>query len=492
MFVVVMAGSLWFLFFESERPLPWLDESATMLAIQRPWSGVLVLFGGADAPLVPYYLLGKSWAGMLGWLAPLDAVRALSAVAAALTVACVYLLASRYAGLLAGLVSAFLLLSLPSFVRFAQEARPYALLSLMVTASWLAWSAWHRPVTSSQPGAAPVVRAIGYGATLGAGLLMSLFAAFQWPAQLLAGLSLPGQSRSERFRRLAAGIGVMIAVGLVTSYPVLLAAIHGTGPQRVLAFDPSRLINLLSQAIVVDADPSASLLVLMLALFGGTVGALRRWGRSGERELVVLSWWWLGVPLVSTLAVGIWRPNLLQARYWQPGLVPLVILAAIGLLTISRAVFRLGGRRALGLALGAAVVVAGLVVEAKLVKPTQVIIRSVGGHDGDLARLLDVLDPLVAAYPDAPVLNSSGRIAASLMSVRPQVAQRNPLLKASQASVSIWPAVRAVSQLETAGQQHTKFIWIAVRSDPSALTDQGFEVVSAERAGPWFVLLVQR
>jgi mannosyltransferase len=499
--VVVLAGSLWFLLFDSGRPLPWLDESATMLAIQRPWSGVLALFGGADAPLVPYYLLAKYWAGMLSWLAPLEAVRGLSAVAAALTVACAYLLVSRYAGLLGGMVSALLLLSLPAFVRFAQEARPYALLSLAAAASWLAWSGWRRAAASRQGWGWQLVRATAYLVTLVAGPLVSLFAVFQWPAQLLAGLSQPGRSGRERVRGLAASGGLMIVAVLVTSYPVLMAATHGTGPEQALALDPLRIINLLGRAIIPDPDPGAGLLVLALALFGGTVGALRLWGRSSERELIGLCWWWLVVPMLSSLAVGIWRPGLLQTRYWQPALVPLVILAAIGLLATARAAFRLGGRRALGLALGVALVLAGLGAEAKLVKPTQVNIRTVGGHDGDLVGLLAVLDPLVAAYPDAPVLNSSARTGVALMSVRPGVAQGNPLLEVSQTSSSIWPTVRAASQLNTVGQQYHRFIWIVGRRDPAApapkappsmLHGQGFKVVSTDRSGQWFVMLVQR
>ncbi|HEY3410244.1 MAG TPA: hypothetical protein VGK53_18910, partial [Propionicimonas sp.] len=46
-------------------PSPWVDEAVTVLVVRRPWSGITALLPGADAPLVPYYLLAKAWAGML-------------------------------------------------------------------------------------------------------------------------------------------------------------------------------------------------------------------------------------------------------------------------------------------------------------------------------------------------------------------------------------------------------------------------------------------
>jgi len=131
--------------FGIDVPAPWADEAATVLAVQRPWSGLWALAGGQDAPLLFFYTMAKLWSGLLAWLPPLIGVRTLSAVAGAATAMIVFSLVARRLGVLPALLTATLLIILPGFTRWSQDARPYALLMLTTSAAFLAWDTWRRP-----------------------------------------------------------------------------------------------------------------------------------------------------------------------------------------------------------------------------------------------------------------------------------------------------------------------------------------------------------
>lgn len=492
--VTVLVGSLVFLGCGVGEPLGWLDEAATVVAVQRPWLGVLALAEGADAPLVPYYLVTKGWAGLFLWLPPLVAIRLLSVVAAALTVACVHWLVARYLGIAAGVCVAIVLLSLPGFVRFAQEARPYALLSFTVTASWLSLVAWWHPRRAEQRDRGDIARAARYGLALTAGLFASLFAVFQWPAQLVAASIFPG----ARWRRFGGAVAVMFAVGVVSFYQVMLAGSHGTGPRRVVDHDWLSMVDLLGRAVTSESAPSALVVVLLLALLGGLVG----WRVfPDQQELVLLAWCWLIVPLAGCLTLGLWRPGLLQVRYWQPALVPLAILAGVGLITVARRAFQLAGQRRRARWVVGAIVLALLGLQVTLVAPVQAVVRGVSGHDCDQAELLATLDAVVAQNPTAPVLDSSDRIAVVLQLARPQIAEDNPMLELSQYSPSIWPMPVPRARLTEKLSQHRTLIWLVARDDLAALPRLGpppqvrrlgFTVIEIRPAGAAFVVVLSR
>jgi hypothetical protein len=136
-----------------QTPWPWSDEGATYLALLRDWGQLPALYGGPDAPMVPYYFVVKAWATALQAVWPamstLVATRLLSAAAATAAVGVLYALVARNAGRLAGALAGIALVSLAGFNRYAQEARPYAMLALAATTSWLLWDRWLRPHVSS-------------------------------------------------------------------------------------------------------------------------------------------------------------------------------------------------------------------------------------------------------------------------------------------------------------------------------------------------------
>ena len=121
----VLGVSGWWLFTGLATPAAWLDEGATYLTLQRSWPELLRLLEGPDAPLVTYYALAKLWTSALtaitGWPAEVPEIRSLSAVLATLAALWLYFLVARCAGRALGLLTVALLLSLPGFVRYAQE-----------------------------------------------------------------------------------------------------------------------------------------------------------------------------------------------------------------------------------------------------------------------------------------------------------------------------------------------------------------------------------
>nr|WP_089155065.1 glycosyltransferase family 39 protein [Micromonospora sp. NBS 11-29] len=139
---------------------PWRDELATWSAATRPLPDLVRLTRTIDAATGPYYLLMHGWTALAG-TSP-TALRLPSALAmaaaAALTARLGALLAGDRAGLLAGLLFAVL----PATSRYGQEARPYALATLLaVLATLLLVEALRRPTWRRWAGYAVAVAALG-------------------------------------------------------------------------------------------------------------------------------------------------------------------------------------------------------------------------------------------------------------------------------------------------------------------------------------------
>jgi mannosyltransferase len=115
-------------------PALWIDEATTWSAAERPLNELLLLAGERDRALFPYYAFMHLWArGGVSemWLRLPSALAA--AAAAGFTAAIGARLWSPRAGLIAGL----LLILLPDWSRYAQEARPYAFaLAFSAAATW--------------------------------------------------------------------------------------------------------------------------------------------------------------------------------------------------------------------------------------------------------------------------------------------------------------------------------------------------------------------
>lgn len=134
-FVTAFLFRIWY----AAEPSLYLDEAASAFHAQMDWAGFLdFLSRDANPPL--YYLLLRGWIGMFG-ISPM-AIRSLSVLFSSLAAAGIYLLARRYLNRRTAIAaSLFFLLSNPN-IHYAQEARCFALVGLLATASCYGFLAW--------------------------------------------------------------------------------------------------------------------------------------------------------------------------------------------------------------------------------------------------------------------------------------------------------------------------------------------------------------
>ncbi|MBM0279629.1 glycosyltransferase family 39 protein, partial [Micromonospora tarensis] len=143
----------------------WRDELATWSAATRSPADLARLAGTIDAATGPYYLLMHGWTTVAGdstMALRLPAVLAMT-VAAGLLAVLGGRLVSRRGGLFAGLLFAVL----PGTSRYGQEARPYALATMLaILATVLLVTALRRRTrrAARQPARRPLRRAAVRGA----------------------------------------------------------------------------------------------------------------------------------------------------------------------------------------------------------------------------------------------------------------------------------------------------------------------------------------
>jgi len=498
-------------------PSPWVDEAVTVLVVRRPWAGITALLQGADAPLVPYYLLAKAWAGMLSGLPTLVAVRSLSAVAAAITVAALFTLVARLNGIRTALLAALLLTSLAGFSRYAQEARPYALLVMTATVSWLAWDGWRRP-TPDDPRPhgsrlAQVGGAIVYVGSLIGSVLFHLFGLFQWPAQVVADLATPGRSGRARVRRAVHTVAAMVVAALLVGFPLFYAVTHGTGAPRMVEMSLRTLVGFFFQVLNSSTNVASSVpVVILVAIAVVAVAARLRIARAYTR-LVVIAVVWTAVPLALSIGAAAVKPALLRPRYWMPIVVPMSVLAAVGALIVVDSVWHVvrgrapvTQRRKLVASAVAALALAGLLaVQAVSVLPEHLKIRRPAGHALSLDPALKLVDSYLESEPDLPFTVTPNTRTTVVWATRPDLVERDVLFRLDQRAPTVWPPARqpaVVAQLLTG---HNTILWLRARiigTDsvptpkptlaPKILAVLGFTVVSAERGGNWWVCILQR
>ncbi|TDC51030.1 hypothetical protein E1281_21150 [Actinomadura sp. KC345] len=117
-------------------PSYWLDEAATVSMAGRPVPEMLRAFGNLDLVHALYYLMLRPWAMVFGTGEP--ALRVPSALAAAAAAAGVAVIGRRCLGPGTGLLAGLVYGASVSVCRFAQEARPYAMVAAVaVLATYL-------------------------------------------------------------------------------------------------------------------------------------------------------------------------------------------------------------------------------------------------------------------------------------------------------------------------------------------------------------------
>src|SRR5579884_3815357 len=110
----------------------WLDEGSSITMARLNWFNFLRILWRREMNMVLYYLLLREWLHLgdsVAWIRGLSVIFAVAAIPA------IFLLGRKMLGTSFGLISA-LLLSVNAFqVRYAQEARSYSLLVLLLIIS---------------------------------------------------------------------------------------------------------------------------------------------------------------------------------------------------------------------------------------------------------------------------------------------------------------------------------------------------------------------
>ncbi len=359
---VALAVALWGITGPSYTP----DESATLSAVHRSFPQLIYMIGKIDAVHGAYYLV--MWVVVrvvgTGELATRLPSALAMAATAAVTAAIGRRLVSPRAGLAAGLVFAVL----PEVSFYAQDARPYALMTLFAT---LASYALVRVLQAGPGGRRDWL--VGYGVFLTLAGLAQVFALLLVLAHAVtvAVRCRAGGSETHRWSLAAGWAAAALAAGVVSGPLVYL------GYQQRKSLDTITSHPLLSDVVQAFGSGLAlaglcAVLAVGIAVSMITDPSLSRWPGA----LLALCVPWAVVPAAVLLIASHVTP-VYAVRYVLYCLPALALLVGAAL-------------DAMGWVAGAA----GLLLIALLVLPDQAHIRAPSGHGRDIRAA----DQIIAAH----------------------------------------------------------------------------------------------
>jgi len=308
----------------------WLDEASSVYFAQLPWPKFFDSLVHDEANMAFYYLLLRPWL-VLG--SSEFMVRSLSVVFSVATIPLMYVLGARMFGTRVGLVGALLVALHAYHIRFAQEARSYSLLVLLLVIATLSYVA----------GVARPSRRIWIAYTVASILSVysHFFALFVLPAQWFSLILL--RPKDVPWKALLASAFV---IGLFI--PPLAIFIAGANTQHIV-WIPRPTPDMVPRALVylagaappaakkVSTMPEVPRRLLLLAYFALGVAGLSRIVQSWKLRWRTLEAWhyglvlsWLCVPFVLVFGISLAKP-ILVPYYLIICLPPLVLIAAIGL-----------------------------------------------------------------------------------------------------------------------------------------------------------------
>jgi mannosyltransferase len=349
----------------------WRDEAYTLEVARRSFSQIFSLLLHVDAVHGPYYLGMHVVVSVLGTSEA--ALRLPSLIATSLAAGALAALGSRLArasGLpvpsVTGLLAGLLYVAAPQTTYYAQDARPYGLVTLFaVAATYLLLAAMQR-------GRSGVGRWVAYAAAIAATGVMSLFALLILAAHGVT--LLLARDRAHLLRWLASAAVAVAALG-----PLIVL---GYGQDRALGWVVRPGAGTVSIMVTLFAGSSALIpLVAGLAVCGVASG-LGAAARRREVTVVTVALPWLVLPPLILLAASLVKPVYVERYvvFCQPALA---LLCAAGLAWIARLIAASpAGRRAPALVWGTPAVI--LVVLAVLVAGPQRAVRLTSARPDNL------------------------------------------------------------------------------------------------------------
>jgi uncharacterized membrane protein len=322
------------------QPL-WWDEGYTMYFITSSL-GQMIARTAVDIHPPFYYLLLQAWAPLTG-PSPF-AVRTLSVIIGTLTVALVYVLGSRLLSRSVGLIAAFLTAIAPFCVYYSQEARMYALVTLLGLAS--TYLMWELMLAREQSAPRLLLAAI-YIVITSAAMYTLYYGIFITLFQTLFILS-----KARRYgRRVWAWLGGQVLLALLYLPWIVYAGgklqAYVSGKVEVESYASLDLLTFLTKYLVAFSvghlAPTQSWLVwgalpfFVLALCGGTVCFWHHLRGQRCAALVLLACY-LVVPLILGYLVNVFYPfNPAHVeRLLLLAAPPYLLLVAVGLWAITR------------------------------------------------------------------------------------------------------------------------------------------------------------
>jgi mannosyltransferase len=352
------------------------DEDATLLAIHRTFPQLVHLLGRVDVVHGTYYSLIWAWSQVFG--TGELAVRFPSAVAMALAAGGVTLLGQRLVSPLAGLAAGLVFTALPSVSWFAEDARDYALVTLVaVVASYLF-------IRALESGPRRRRWLIGYGVALLALGLANLFALLIIPAHALALASRIRRNPGIR-RGLVSGWLLAVVAALIVVSPVAV-----TGYQQMHQvgwIPPVKLRDVFSVMRVAGSRPLFYVMagIIIVVVVAGAIIS-RGWvAEHWPEPLVALTLPWLVLP-PAVLLLGSLAHPVYTYRYIAFCIPALALLMGVTLAALSQ----LAGPAWLG----RVAAVAGLIAVLAVGLPLQGSERGSDGHGFDIREI----DQTVAQY----------------------------------------------------------------------------------------------
>ena len=247
-------------------------------------------------------------------------IRLFSVIPGVAAIALVYTLGERLCGRKVALTAALLLTIHGAHVAYSQEARSYALLVFLCTASYLFF------VLAVETSALKYWLLYVFLSALA--VYTHFFAYLIFPAQLLALLWLP--RAQVPWKRLIAS---MAAIALLTAPAAVFVLTRNVGQLSEIHSTWGRVPNLISEFAGTGAAVPVYLVLWGYAVFSWVrSGAISSRSQPAWRRALLMNW--LALPAVLTLFACLTKP-ILETRYLLFCLSASVLVAAWGLFEIS-------------------------------------------------------------------------------------------------------------------------------------------------------------
>jgi mannosyltransferase len=319
----------------------WLDEAYTDHLVHLGFGSMLSEIPKSESTPPLYYILTWAWTHVFGYSAV--ALRSVSALSGAATAAVVYAVATRVGGLRAGVIAGVLVSVSPIMVWYSQEARSYALATLLASVGLLCLIVYRDTAGTRW--------LAGWAISGALGLCTHYFVVFVLAPEVVW---LLWRARARKEVQAAVGLVVLTVLALV---PLALAQ-RGTGHADYISRGhlAMRAAQVPKQLLLGYASPAQAVtvsLAAVLVLVGALWPLVRDRTRIDRALLLALAAGLSCVVLPLLLALaGI---DFLNTRNVLPALPSLLVVVGVGF-ALPRA-WPLGGVLAAALALLFAVVV---------------------------------------------------------------------------------------------------------------------------------------